>query len=253
MRPARDRLLVLAAQCLLVVGFFVGWEAAGRAGLVDRQIFGTPSQIWTQLVQWIADGTLEGATLVTLYAVVLGSTIGIVSGLTAGLYLALVPRLGAAVEPFTRFLFALPKIALIPLFTLWFGLTIKERVAITAVVVFFFVFYSVYTGIRSMPRSMDRMLVLMGAGLTKRILTLYLPASVGWVFSGLRIAVPYAFAAAVSAEIVAPIAGVGHLVQESSNLLNPGGMFAALFVIAGLGVTASALTNTLGQRLPWKL
>lgn len=246
-------LFVFGAQGVLVVTFLAGWEAAGRAGVVDPQIFGTPSQIWTQLVQWLSDGTLQRATFETLEAVVLGGTIGMVTGLAAGLYLALVPRLGAAVEPFTRFLFALPKIALIPLFTLWFGLTIKERVAITAVVVFFFVFYAVYTGTRSMPRSMDRMLVLMGASLTRRILILYLPASVGWLFSGLRIAVPYAFAAAVSAEIVAPVAGVGHLVQESSNLLNPGGMFAALFVIAALGITASALTNSLGQRLPWKL
>ena len=79
-----------------------------------------------------------------------------IGGLTAGIYLALVPRLGSALEPFTRFLFALPKIALIPLFTLWFGLTLRERVAVTAIVVFFFVFYAVYAGIRSMPRSMDR-------------------------------------------------------------------------------------------------
>jgi NitT/TauT family transport system permease protein len=161
--------------------------------------------------------------------------------------------MGAIVEPFTRFIFALPKIALIPLFTLWFGLTLKERVAITAVVVFFFVFYAVYTGVRTMPRSMDRVLLMMGASFPQRIIILYLPASIGWLFSGLRIAIPYAFAAAVSAEIIAPIAGLGHLVQESSTLLNPGGMFGALFVIAAMGVVASSLTNGLGRLLPWKL
>lgn len=253
MQPRGRRLLVFGAQAVLVLAFLGGWEVAGRASFIDPHIFGTPSQIAKQIVQWTGDGILQRATLETLDAVVPGSAIGIATGLSAGLYLSLVPRLGAALEPFTRFLFALPKIALIPLFTLWFGLTIKERVAITAVVVFFFVFYAVYTGSRSMPRSMDRMLTLMGAGMTKRILILYLPASVGWLFSGLRIAVPYAFAAAVSAEIVAPIAGLGHLVQQSSSLLNPGGMFAALFVIAALGVTASAITTAVEQRLPWKL
>lgn len=247
------RLAIFSLQVALVAGFFAAWQAAGNSGLVDRQIFGTPLQVWTQLSQWVETGTIQHAAAETLEAVVIGGSIGIVVGLLAGLYLALVPRVGAAVEPFTRFLFALPKIALIPLFTLWFGLTLKERVAITAVVVFFFVFYAVYTGVRTMPRSMDRVLLLMGATLPQRILILYFPASIGWLFSGLRIAVPYAFAAAVSAEIVAPIAGLGHLVQESSTLLNPGGMFAALFTIAAMGVVASSLTNSLGNRLPWKL
>jgi NitT/TauT family transport system permease protein len=249
----RRRLLILALQIACVAAFFAAWEAGGRAGLIDGQIFGTPSQVAAQLVQWTQKGTIQHAAGDTLVAVVIGAGIGILTGWFSALYLALTPRMAAIVEPFTRFLFALPKIALIPLFTLWFGLTLKERVAITAVVVFFFVFYAVYTGARTMPRSMDRVILMMGASFPQRVRILYLPASVGWLFSGLRIAVPYAFAAAVSAEIVAPIAGLGHLVQESATLLNPGGMFGALFVIAALGVTASSLTNGLGRLLPWKL
>ena len=202
---------------------------------------------------WLEDGillTAIGATLLTFAA---GLAIGTLAGAAFGITLAIFKPLSSMLEPLLRLAFALPKIALIPLFILWFGVSYRERVLIVVAAVFFLVFYPVYDGMRRMPPSLKNTLVLLGATEWKIARVLYLPATIGWVVESLRLAIPHAFLAVIAAEIVLSPTGLGQLIKTSADLFNTPGMYAAVIAVAALAVSVSVIVDWLSSRSRWKV
>jgi NitT/TauT family transport system permease protein len=191
--------------------------------------------------------------LATIHVVVLGLLLGSAAGIVIGLATGLSRVLAACLEPILTILFALPKIALVPLFILWFGLDSTERVVFTASVVFFLVYLAVFTGVRRIPVSLDNSLRLIGATLPQRLVALYIPGSIGWLIAGLRIAVPYAFLSAVGAEVVGAQEGLGYLIKTSAYSVDPNGMMAAILVLVVLAVGAMAAAEALDRVSRWRL
>lgn len=229
------------------------WHIAA-AEWINENVISSPAAVYRQLATWLDDGQALTALAATLNAVGRGLLLGVVVGSAVGLAVALIPLLDRLFRPLIAPLFALPKTALMPLFILWFGLTLLQRVMFTAVVVFFFIFYAVYNGVKEVPRGMDNAVRMMGAGTRKLITSLYLPASLGWLIAGLRIAVPYAFVATTTAEIVASPAGVGSLIRLSGDLFNTSGIFAGILLVAVPSVAAASAVNVLENRTaPFRL
>jgi NitT/TauT family transport system permease protein len=150
-------------------------------------------------------------------------------------------------------LFALPKITLVPLFILWMGIGSLQHIAFTALVAFFFYFFAMFNGVRAIPAALRNTLTLAGASPVQRILILYLPASFGWIVIATRLAMPYAFVAAVSTEVIASTSGLGHLVKGSSSIMNAAGMFAAMLALLFVSLAATSLANFAAARSRWKL
>jgi NitT/TauT family transport system permease protein len=182
-----------------------------------------------------------------------GLLIGSIAGVVVGLATGLSRTLAACLEPILTILFTLPKIALVPLFILWFGLDSTERIVFAATVVFFLVYVAVFTGVRRIPVSLDNSLRLIGASLPQRLVRLYIPGSVGWLIAGLRIAVPYAFLSAVSAEVVGAQEGLGYLIKASAYSVDPNGMVAAILVLVVLAVAAMAAAEAIERVSRWRL
>jgi NitT/TauT family transport system permease protein len=245
-----ERMLVFAIQFAIVGGLLAVWELAPNL-LFDELLVSRPSLILAQTVKWLGDGVLLEEAFATLKVVFSGLLWGGLAGMVLGITAALWRPFELVVEPIVNVLFALPKSAFMPLFILWFGISFRQHAIFTAMVVFFFFFFAVFNGVRSVPNALRSMLAISGASSWQAIHLLYLPASFSWLIAGLRLAMPQAFVAAITAEIIASREGLGHLVKANAAVMNPAGMFAALIFLVLVSVALSATVLSLGQRARW--
>jgi NitT/TauT family transport system permease protein len=247
-----SRLQVVATQAAIVAALIWGWEAA-PGWMLEELLWSRPSAIFAQTVTWLADGTLFRHTVATLMTVAAGMLIGGLAGIAIGLHAGASRTVARLIIGPIEALFALPKITLVPLFILWMGIGAFQHVAFTALVVFFFFFFAMYNGVRGVPAALNNTLTLAGASTVQRIAILYLPASFGWIVVATRLAMPYAFVAAVSTEVIASTAGLGHLVKGSAAVMNSAGMFSAMLALLFVSLAASAAANAAAAKSRWKL
>jgi NitT/TauT family transport system permease protein len=249
--PAQ-RALVLFTQAAIVLGALAAWQFFPDF-FADEFLISRPALIAGQAAAWLADGTLAEAAFDTLKVVLLGLLAGAAAGIALGAAAALAKSVENLVEPLVKIFFAMPKVALVPLFILWFGVGDVQHIFFTAVVVFFFFFFAIFNGVRGVPRELVNAMLLAGASARQRLFLLYLPASFGWILSGLRLAIPYAFVSAISAEIIASSDGLGHLAKASAGAFNAAGVFAAILTLLVLSVAISSAALALGRNSRWNV
>jgi NitT/TauT family transport system permease protein len=236
---------------IIIVGLGV-WEfASGR--LIKPFWISSPSEIRRQLGTWIATGELWLHVEVTLTEALMGFTFGAVSGVAVGLALGLNRRLAAVLDPFIVAFYSLPKIALAPLFILWFGVGLTSKVVLATFVVFFLVFYNTYAGTLSVEAELVDVLRRMGARRSQIICKVILPSALIWIFTDMKSSVRYALIGAVVGKTMASNKGLGYLIEAAAGQYDTGGVFAALFVLM---IIATGLHELLKQSerlmLRWK-
>jgi NitT/TauT family transport system permease protein len=248
----RRRLAVHLTQFVIVTALLLAWQFS-PAWLLDDFLWSRPSAIYDQTVAWLGNGILVSNAGVTLSCVLQGLLFGGLAGIVLGLFAGMRPAIAQLINRPIEALFAVPKITLIPLFILWFGIGIFQHVVFTSLVVFFFFFFSVYNGARSVPLTLRNALSMTGASSVQAIFILYLPASLGWMIIALRLAMPYAFVAAVSTEVIASTSGLGYLVKNSASVMNSAGMFSAMLALLFVSMISSSLVNFLAKKNRWNL
>ena len=246
------RAAVHGTQLALALLGLLAWQLASGT-LADPMLVSNPKEVWMQLVEWLEDGTLQTATLNTLSVVGGGLLAGAAAGIAAGWAAGLFRLVGRTVTPSLTVLFAIPKVALVPLFILWFGISYSERLLFTAAVVFFLMYFAAVEGVKAVPQALRNVMLLTGASFWQQMRCLYCPASIGWLLGGCRVAVPYAFVAAVTAEVIASREGLGYLIKSSSAVLNPAGMFACILVLMAVTAAAGVLVGKVEKWSRWHL
>ena len=244
---------IVALQVALGIGLLVLWQAAaGR--LVDEFLISSPIAVARRLWAWIANGSILIHIWSTVYATVLGFAIGAVAGVVGGVWLGLSPFFSRLLSPYIWAFNALPKVALAPLFILWFGLGIQSKVALAAVLVVFLVFVNTFSGVREVDQDLIDGVRLMKAKRRQLLTKVILPSATSWIFVGLKTAVPYALIGAIIGELIASNRGLGYLVQRAGSEFDTAGVFAALLVIAVLAVIFNQLVEMIQARLErWKI
>jgi NitT/TauT family transport system permease protein len=242
---------IFLTRALMVVVLLLAWEgASGR--LVASFFISRPSLIVVAFWGMLADGTLLRHTSVTATEAGLGFLVGGLAGAIVGLALGRSETIDRVCSPFITAFYALPKVALAPLFVMWLGVGFRMKVVFAAVIVFFLVFLNTYTGVRNVSRELVVIFQLMGASERQLISKVIVPSAFTWVFAGLRLSVPYALIGAIVAEMMASNRGLGYLVENSAAQFDTASVFAAL-----IGVVVLALLLNLGVRLserwlmPW--
>lgn len=239
------RLAVLAAILLI-------WQvASGR--WIDDFLVSSPSQIFPQLWEWLSDGTVWYHFRSTISTAAIGFALGGSIAVVVGYILGQSPRLAAVVEPFITSLYSMPKLALVPLFIMWFGIGTNLQVAISGLITFFLMFYSTFFGIRDVDEGLVDQVRVMGGRQRDLALRVRLPSALVWVVAGLKISIPQAIVGVVVAEILAGQRGLGYLVAHSANQFDAEGTFAALFVLLALGFVVDRFVGLVTRRaLAWK-
>jgi NitT/TauT family transport system permease protein len=245
-------LTILLWRIGIAVGVLGAWQlASGR--LIKPFWISSPLAIWDQLAVWIETGELWLHVEVTLTETLLGFVFGALSGIAVGLALGLNRRLAAILDPFIVAFYSLPKIALAPLFILWFGVGLASKIVMATFVVFFLVFYNTYAGTLAVEQELVDVLRLMGASRRQIIVKVILPSVVIWIFTGMKTSVPYALIGAVVGEMMASNKGLGYLIQAAAGQYDTGGVFAALFVLSIIGMLLhTVLKHSERLLLRWK-
>ena len=242
----------LAMQIALIAAFLGLWEYAADRW-VPALFVSRPSMIGATMWAWLLDGTYARATWATLEATTLGFVAGASTGMVAGYLTGTWTRLGIVLSPILTALYTLPRLALAPLFLLWFGLGLQFRVVFAATIVFFLVYYNTYFGVREVNGELISAVRIMGASrwqLTRRVV---IPSALTWVAAGLKISVPYALVGVVVAEMLAGSEGLGYLLAKNAEQFAAHGTFAAIVGVLTIAFAIDGLVTLITQRaLRWK-
>jgi len=240
----------LLPVCILLAGF-ICWEIAVRVADTPRWMLPPPSAI---LRSFRDDRALLLANArVTLLEVVLGFAYALVAGVLTGMAIASSRLLERAIYPIVIASQTIPMVALAPLLLIWFGYGLTPKIIVTALVCFFPIAVSTVDGLRAVDRETLQMMRTFGAGPWMRFRLVSVPAALPSLFSGIRIAITFSVIGAVFGELVGASEGLGYLMQRAAAQFQTARVFAALFILAGMGVGLFALA-TLAERLllPWR-
>ena len=241
-RRNRQRLARYAGRLAVVVGLIALWSySSGR--LIDEFWVSSPLAVAERLWQWLTDGTIWHHFVFTIRAMVLGLIIGTLVGIVVGFLLGMSRFLSDVFEPFILVVYGMPKIALAPLFILWFGIGIESKIVLSAVIVFFLVFYNTYAGVHAVDRGLLDVVSIMGGSRVDRVRHVILPSCAAWIYTGLQLAVPYSLIGAIVGEIIASNRGLGFLLRRSSGMFDTAGTVSSLIVLAVIGLAFMALVR----------
>ena len=258
-RPARDvplfkhrrlsRFGRAGLGLLLPLVLALGWEGAVRAGLAQGRLVPPPSRVAATLSELARSGDLWMHVSATLVRVGLGFALGAVAGILAGALTATLPTLRRIVDPSLQALRAVPSLAWVPLFILWFGILETPKVMLIAVGVFF----PVYVGVAGAIASVDRKLVEVGRifrlSRVAQVRRILLPAVLPATVTALRTGLGLGFLFVVAAELMGASEGLGYLLIDGQQFSKPEQILAAIIAFAVAGKLADAvlvaLTNPL--------
>jgi NitT/TauT family transport system permease protein len=241
------------AQCLIVMLAALLWEGGVRIGWLDPFFVSSPTRVGTVLADWLSRGTVWRHLWVTLAEAGTGFAMGLVTGIAAGFWLALSPRTGALFQPFLVVANALPRVSFAPLIVLWFGLGFLSKVVIVWSLTFFISFFAAHRGFKEVPPVLLKNARVLGATRWQMLRMIYLPASLAWVFSSLRVSVGFAFTGAVLGEFIGASAGVGYLIDNAQANFNASGVMAGLTVLTVCVILVDSIVNRVERRLSrWK-
>lgn len=243
---------VWAWRLILLAAVLAVWQWLSGP-VLDPQFVSSPSGIVHRLVTWASDGTLWSNSWITIEEIVLGFLFGAGAGALFAYLIAPIRTVWSVLDPFLLALYAIPKVALAPLFIVWFGIGTNMKVILAAVTVFFIVFLNTAAGVHDVDSGLIDAVRLMGGTRRDIALKVTLPASMTGLLTGLRISIPYALIGAVIGELVASNRGLGYLINDSSANFDTNGVFATLVVLSIIAAVLNALVSLLGRRANrWK-
>src|SRR5436190_632544 len=216
-------------QLAVLVALFAIWE--GLSFAFGTYWVGSPFGVATRLASGVLSGEILRHASYTLFEAVAGFLIGALPAAALPFALRRLPIVSAILDPFMVGGYGAPKLALAPLFVLWFGIGIESKIALVAITVFFIVYFSAQAGIRALDAKLVQMAQVMGASERDVARHIVFPGAVPYIFTGLRIAMPYSIGGAVIAELISANRGLGYLVQLGAMNFDTTGVFAALVVV----------------------
>jgi NitT/TauT family transport system permease protein len=229
----RPHVVSLCQHILFLVLFLGAWEFAVTQRWLDATFFGQPSGIASFLIDGFFRGTLMWKELGWSLA---GTGAAFVLGSVAAIFMALLflhyPRVERFLDPYLSALNSMPRIALVPLFILWFGLGLASKVAMGITLTFFIVLSSAIAGIRGVNQDHVTLMSTLGAKPSQTFSQVTLPNAVPVIFSGLRLGLVYALLGVIGCEIIASEHGLGQQISILAASFNMSGVLGLLLVLA---------------------
>lgn len=222
--------LINLYRLLFLVAMVAAWQLAS-GHLFDPFWLSQPSSIGRWIWNSIQSGELFGDLKVTFAAAAYGYVIGAVAGLILGLVLAQSETIAEVLRPYIYAVYGIPRIALAPVFVLWFGIGMYSKVMMAATMTVLLVFFSTYDGIRAADIELRNVARVLGANRWQLFRYVTLPNAMPWIISGLRISIPQALVAAVMAEFIASTAGIGYRIMSTTNTLDTAGTMAGIVIL----------------------
>ncbi|MCZ6729529.1 MAG: ABC transporter permease [SAR324 cluster bacterium] len=244
------RITVNNPHLLYPISIFGGlavWEIIARS--LPRTLLAPPTAVGLRLWEMIGDGSIPVALASSLQHMLAGYLLAVLVAVPLGIALGRSPSLSVALDPVLNAIYAIPSVAFIPFLIVWFGLYFEGRVALVFLMCFFEILMNVQQGVRDI----DRGLLDAGHSLQARGLTFFwlvlLPASLPFIFTGLRVGIGRAVNAMITAELFFAAVNLGKLMKVSGNAFDTASLFAVIFVVSVLGLIGQETVGWLDRRL----
>lgn len=231
-----------------IAAIVVAWDLYTRFYEVPDFLLPSPTSVWNALVE-AAKGQLFDHLLYTVSILVSGYAVGVILGVVSGLILAKSARIERWLSGPILFLQTAPKIALAPLFVIWFGLGITSKLILIVSLVFFPVLIATLVGVRSVDRRLHDLAQVLHLSLWQRFRRIEFPAALPEIFIGLRVGAVQAVVGAILAEWMAGKQGLGYLMTFATATYKTPLLFGAVIITALLGIAVYQIIELLERRL----
>lgn len=233
---------------VLAIALLAIWEGACRIFAISPIILPTPSSTVLRLYDLFVTGVIWPHLWATLVEIIVGFVFGCMAGLVIGAMISLIPVFERLVYPYLVALQTLPKVAIAPLFIIWFGYGLTSKIIITALVCFFPVLVSVIAGFHSTDKDQFDMMKAFGATKLQILFRLRVPSALVLIFAGLEIAAVLAVIGAIVGEFVGAQVGLGYLVVTLNFSMDVPGVFAVLVILSVIGLAMHGLMRYAARR-----
>ncbi len=236
----------------LLVAFVAVWHFYVQWSGVSKFIIPPPIAVWESFLDLISSPSTLRHTWITLYETLAGFVIACIVGVGLGTVLGKTPWLERAVNPFIVATQVVPKVALVPLFILWFGFGPESKIIIAAVLAFFPILTNTMLGVKSIDLGHKDVMTVLNASRWQAFITLELPSSLPAIVTGMEVGIVLAIIGAVVGEYLGGSTGLGHLAVASLNDFKVGMMFAVIILLTLIGFVLYMLIGLLRRVLtPW--
>lgn len=244
----KDRVIQLAS----VTMFFVLWKGYVEAFGVSPLVLPPPERVFWALVVLLGDPETYYHMYTTLIEVMSGFVIAVLIGTIIGQLLGRIRILDVIFKPFVIALQVTPKVALIPLFIVWFGFGLESKIIISATIAFFPVFSNSYLGAKSVDVGLVEVFKVGGATNYKRFRLLIVPSSLPYILTGMEMAIVLSIIGAVVSEFVAGSRGLGYLATVMLQQMQVDALFAVVIILAVFGFILYFSVGAVRKKvIPW--
>ncbi|MBW9067793.1 ABC transporter permease [Agrobacterium pusense] len=238
---------VKAAPWLYTLALFVVWELLVHALKMPPTILPSPVRMAQAIMQYWSP--IWKNSLQTLYTTTLGFALAVVAGLAIGLFIGWSKTIYAGLYPLMIGFNAIPKVALVPILVIWFGIGTVPAVLTAFLISFFPIVVNVATGLATIEPETEDVLRALGAKKMDIMLKVGIPRSMPYFFGSLKIAITLAFVGSVVSETVASNYGLGNMMSSAQSQFNVPLVFAGLLMLAVEGIVMYAIMAWLEKRM----
>jgi NitT/TauT family transport system permease protein len=231
------RLATLALRTLVIAALIGLWQLASTLRWVDPFFISSPEKVVTRLWSWLQTASFYSDAWTTLREALIGFLVGAAAGVLIGFALGYSRLLTRVFLPILNLLNTLPRVALAPMFILWFGIGPDSKIVLVFTVVVVILIFNTYSGVQTLDADVLTNAKLLGASWWDILWKITFPWCTPWIFAGLRIALAWSVGAAVIGEYLASESGLGYRIFEYSGVLDQTGVLAgcvALLIISGV-------------------
>ena len=232
---------------------FLIWEVFSRTGILDQRFFPAPSAIFYHLIFVSPDEGILTDILFSVYRIFVGYVIGCTLGMLLGIGMGLSHFLRMTFYPLIMVTYPIPKIAILPLIMLIFGIGDLSKIVVVIIGSFFLVLMNTLHGVDSLAQIYHDVAKVYKINRRNFILKVVIPGSLPSIFTGLKLAIGYSLVIVVAAEFSGADKGIGFLIWQSWETFSIKSMYAGIFVIGVLGFIFSYSLDLLERKMvPWK-
>jgi len=226
------------------------WQFAAQD--VSRAVFAPPTVVLARLATDTVSGVLPLALLGSLAHLALGFLLAVALALPLGFAIGRNAKVAAMADPVLNAIYVIPPVAMVPFLLIWFGLFFQARVALVFLMSFFEVLVTVAAGARNVDPALLAVGRSFGAGRTRLVTRVMLPASLPFVFAALRVGLARAINAMITAELFMAAVNLGALMKHDAQRFDMAGLLSIIVLLCLVGLAAQEGLKRLESRLlPW--
>jgi NitT/TauT family transport system permease protein len=242
-------LQVLGLRLLFLAAVLAVWQGGVEVDWIDPFYVSEPTAVIGRLSELIFTQQLYTDLAFTLQNTLVGFAISAVAGIATACLFYRMPLLQKTVDPYILALYSTPRLALAPLFIIWFGIGPASKIALVVSLCYFVMLLNTYSGLVNVDKRLINQVRMMGGGDWFVFRKVSLPASIPWVLAGTRVGMGFALMGAVVGELIISEHGLGLRLSRASGLFDTTGVFAYLVVVAFLGMIIDQLLRIVEKSL----